>query len=98
MDNPIAISGSGSEVAGGLAGSTYTWLVNLDQVYVCENGASVQTGFPNGLFNKLAEGAEFGRCEHQGGTTPLPAPVQSTESFETGPSGAAPLVQFERPD
>jgi len=64
MDNPISISASGTEVVGGLAGATYTWLVNLDQVYVCENGVSVQTGFPNGLFEKLAEGAEFGRCEH----------------------------------
>ncbi len=63
MDNPISMSASGSEVVGGLAGATYAWHVNIDQVYVCENGVSVQTGFPNGLFDKLAAGAEFGRCE-----------------------------------
>lgn len=64
FDNPISISGSGTEMVGGIAGATYSWHVNLDQVYVCEDGVSVQTGFPNGLFDKLAEGAEFGRCEH----------------------------------
>ena len=50
--------------ARGIVGATYSWHINMDQVYVCENGVSVQTGFPNGLFDKLAEGAEFGRCEH----------------------------------
>jgi hypothetical protein len=64
FDNPISISASGSEVVGGIAGATFAWHVNIDQVYVCENGESVQTGFPNGLFDKLAAGAEFGRCEH----------------------------------
>jgi len=36
----------------------------MDQVYVCENGVSVQTGFPNGLRDKIKAGAKFGRCEH----------------------------------
>ena len=62
LDNPISISASGSEVVGGIAGATYAWHINIDQVYVCEDGVSVQTGFPNGLFEKLAEGATFGRC------------------------------------
>jgi hypothetical protein len=64
MDNPISISASGSEIVGGLAGSTFTWLVNIDQIYVCQNGRSIQTGFPNGMFAKLGQGALFGRCEH----------------------------------
>ena len=64
FNNPIAISASGSEVVGGIAGASFSWFVSIDQVFVCEDGRSVQTGFPNGLFDKLAEGAEFGRCEH----------------------------------
>ena len=63
MDNPIAISASGREMVGGLAGATTSWLVNMDQVYVCQDGQSIQTGFPNGLRAKIAEGARFGRCE-----------------------------------
>ena len=63
MDNPIAISASGKEMVGGLFGATTSWLVNMEQVYVCEDGESIQTGFPNGLRAKIAAGAEFGRCE-----------------------------------
>jgi len=91
MDNPISISASGSEIVGGLAGATYSWHVNIDQVYVCENGVSVQTGFPNGLFDKLAAGAEFGRCEHIGYDPGAPvAPEGKTVSTSIGtgsPSG-----------
>ena len=63
MDNPISISASGKEMVGGLAGAQTSWLVNMDQVYVCQDGQSVQTGFPNGLRAKIADGALFGRCE-----------------------------------
>jgi hypothetical protein len=64
FDNPIAISASGTEVVGGIAGAAFSWWVNIDQVFVCESGVSVQTGFPGGLREKLAQGAAFGRCEH----------------------------------
>lgn len=64
FDNPISMSASGSEVVGGIAGATFSWHVNIDQVYVCHEGESIQTGFPNGMFDMLAQGAEFGRCEH----------------------------------
>jgi hypothetical protein len=64
FSNPISISGTGREVVGGMAGTAFSWLVNADQVFVCENGKSVQTGFPNGLRAKIAAGARFGRCEH----------------------------------
>ncbi len=63
MNNPISIDGSGSKMVGGLAGSTFSWHVDMQQVYVCDNGESVQVGFPNGLRNAMAEGAGFGRCE-----------------------------------
>lgn len=64
FDNPLAISASGTEVVGGIAGTSFSWWVNIDQVFVCEGGVSVQTGFPNGLREKMAAGAQFGRCEH----------------------------------
>ena len=59
FDNPISISASGREVVGGIAGASFSWHVDIDQVFVCENGQSVQTGFPNGLRDKIAEGAQF---------------------------------------
>lgn len=64
-DNPLAISASGSEIVGGIAGLQFSWMIKADQVYVCQNGQSVLTGFPNGLKAKVAAGAKFGRCEFQ---------------------------------
>ena len=63
MDNPTSIDGSGSKMVGGLAGASFSWHVEMQHVYVCNNGTSVQVGFPNGLRDAIAEGAEFGRCE-----------------------------------
>lgn len=63
FDNPLAVSASGSEIVGGIAGAQFSWMIEADQVYVCENGKSVLTGFPGGLRAKVAAGAEFGRCE-----------------------------------
>ena len=62
-NNPLAVSASGSEIVGGIAGAQFSWMIEADQVYVCENGQSVLTGFPGGLRAKVAAGAEFGRCE-----------------------------------
>jgi hypothetical protein len=63
MDNPISITANGSKMVGGLAGVSAAWHVDMSQVYVCKDGTSVQTGFPNGMRNMIEEGAEFGRCE-----------------------------------
>ena len=63
MDNPFALDGNGSTMMGGVAGITFSWLVEMDQVFVCANGKSRQVGFPNGLRNAVSQGAEFGRCE-----------------------------------
>jgi len=64
FDNPITISASGTEIAGGIAGAQFSWLIEADQVYVCHKGKSILTGFPGGLRSMLDKGAEFGRCEH----------------------------------
>jgi len=64
FSNPISISGTGREVVGGIVGASFSWIVNMSQVFVCERGNSIQTGFPNGLRTKMAAGARFGRCEH----------------------------------
>ncbi len=63
FNNPVALSANGTEMAGGVAGMSFSWIIDMDQVYVCDGGKSVLTGFPGGLRAKLAEGAEFGRCE-----------------------------------
>jgi hypothetical protein len=64
FSNPISISGTGREVVGGRVGASFSWIVNMSQVFVCERGNSIQTGFPNGLRAKIAAGAKLGRCEH----------------------------------
>ena len=63
FNNPVALSANGTELAGGITGASFSWLVDMEQVYVCDGGVSVLTGFPGGLREKLAEGASFGRCE-----------------------------------
>jgi hypothetical protein len=42
-----SINGAGTEMVGGLLGVMTTWYVDMKQVFVCQNGNSVQTGFPN---------------------------------------------------
>ncbi len=64
FDNPISISASGREIVGGLAGAVMAWHIDIDQIFVCEDGRDVQVGFPNGLISKLKKGAAFGRCAH----------------------------------
>ncbi|QYJ73682.1 hypothetical protein [Shewanella sp. FJAT-52076] len=64
MNNPLSISASGSKMVGGIAGAMISYHVDMTEVYVCENGSSIKTGFPNGLINKVKSGAQFGRCEH----------------------------------
>ncbi|MFV8781297.1 hypothetical protein ACNKU7_02635 [Microbulbifer sp. SA54] len=61
MSNPIALSGSGSQILGVSGGQS--WHMDLSQVYVCENSESVLAGFPGGLREAVANGAEIGRCE-----------------------------------
>jgi hypothetical protein len=64
FSSPISISGTGREVVGGSVGASFSWLVDMSQVFVCERGNSVQTGFPNGLRAKIAAGTRVGRGEH----------------------------------
>jgi len=64
FSNPISISGTGREVVGGMVGVAFSWLVDIDQVYVCVRGRSMKTQFPDGLRAWTALGAKFGRCEH----------------------------------
>jgi hypothetical protein len=66
MQNPGSINGAGNEMVGGLLGVMSTWYVDMKQVFVCQNGSSVQVGFPNGFVAKIQSGAKMGRCEHQG--------------------------------
>jgi hypothetical protein len=63
MDNPISIDATGDTMVGGLAGAMMSWHVDMNEVYVCRNGKSVKTSFPEGLRAQLGQGAEFGRCE-----------------------------------
>lgn len=63
LDNPLSISASGTEMIGGIAGSQFSWYIDIDQVYVCNGGVTQQTGFPGGLREAVAAGAEVGRCE-----------------------------------
>ncbi|MEO2268126.1 hypothetical protein V1358_12490 [Pseudoalteromonas sp. YIC-656] len=62
MSNPIALSGDGSKMLGVAGGMS--WYMDMSQVYVCDNGDSVLTGFPGGLRESVANGAQMGRCEY----------------------------------
>ena len=57
-----AISAKGNKVAG-VAGGQLSWIIDIDQVYVCVDGVSELTGFPNGARESVAAGAALGRCE-----------------------------------
>ncbi|QYJ79704.1 hypothetical protein [Shewanella acanthi] len=61
MSNPIALSGNGNKMIGVAGGMS--WYMDMSQVYVCDNGSSVLTGFPGGLREAVANGAQIGRCE-----------------------------------
>ncbi|MBS0558061.1 MAG: matrixin family metalloprotease [Proteobacteria bacterium] len=63
IDSPFAISGDSDTIIGGIAGLEFSWLIDLHQVYVCKNGASIATTFPDGLRTEVANGAQFGRCD-----------------------------------
>jgi hypothetical protein len=63
MDNPISIDGKGNKLVGGLAGAQVSWYVDMTKVFVCKDGRSVQTPFPEGMVKHLENGAAFGRCE-----------------------------------
>ncbi|WP_193161664.1 matrixin family metalloprotease [Microbulbifer hainanensis] len=63
LDNPLSVNASGSEMIGGLAGVSYSWYIDMEQVYVCKGGASKMVAFPGGMRAAVANGAEVGRCE-----------------------------------
>ncbi len=56
-------AGTGDTLVGGLAGATMSWHVDMNEVFVCRNGKSVKTSFPEGLIAQIGQGAELGRCE-----------------------------------
>ncbi len=62
MDNPLSVDGDGNKLVGGLAGAQMSWYVDMSEVFVCEDGKDVSTTFPDGLVNKVQNGAEIGRC------------------------------------
>jgi hypothetical protein len=64
IDNPLAISGVGDTIMGGLAGASYTWKIDLHEVFACKNGESIRTTFPDGLRAEVINGADVGRCEY----------------------------------
>ncbi|MCB1569056.1 MAG: hypothetical protein KDI69_09625 [Xanthomonadales bacterium] len=63
IDTPMGNSGDGDTIMGGLAGVQFSWLIDLEQVFVCKNNVFTVTTFPDGLRNEIAGGALFGRCE-----------------------------------
>jgi Matrixin len=64
LDNPMSISAAGTEMIGGIVGAPVTWHVDMHQVFVCQNGRSMQVGFPEAAVQKVKAGAKMGRCEH----------------------------------
>ncbi|HEY1090718.1 MAG TPA: hypothetical protein VGE47_06490 [Burkholderiaceae bacterium] len=65
MDNPLAVSGNGKAIVGGLTGVSMTWYVDLKKAFVCQAGKSVEKDFPAGFATAVKNGALIGRCENQ---------------------------------
>jgi hypothetical protein len=64
LDNPIAISGNGAELVGGIPGISFTWYVDMKQAFVCDDdGRSKAVRFPEEYIEEVREGARPGRCE-----------------------------------
>ncbi|HQR12389.1 MAG TPA: hypothetical protein PLW68_13775 [Casimicrobiaceae bacterium] len=65
LDGPGSINGRGTEMVGGIPGYPMTWYVDMKKAFVCRNGRSVETAFPEGFVELVRSGARMGRCEHQ---------------------------------
>jgi hypothetical protein len=61
---PLAIAGDGKTLVGWGAGERdyVSFVVTLDQVWVCERNRSTLVGFPGAMLSHLARGAELGLC------------------------------------
>jgi hypothetical protein len=65
MDSAASLNGRGTEMIGGVAGMAMTWYVDMKKAFVCKNGKSLETNFPEGFVDNVKSGALMGRCEHQ---------------------------------
>jgi hypothetical protein len=65
MDSAASLNGRGTEMIGGVAGMAMTWYVDMQKAFVCKNGKSLETNFPEGFVDSIKRGAVMGRCEHQ---------------------------------
>ena len=64
FQQPLALSGSGRELVGQPApGVSLSFFVEMQQVFVCHRGLSLQVGFPGPMLNRVRQGAQIGRCE-----------------------------------
>jgi hypothetical protein len=61
---PLAVAGDGKTLVGWGAGERdyVSFVVTLDQVWVCERNRSTLVGFPGAMLSHLARGAELGLC------------------------------------
>ncbi|OYU25690.1 MAG: hypothetical protein CFE41_20055 [Burkholderiales bacterium PBB2] len=63
LENPIALSGKGQVLMGGMTGVQATWRIDLSTAYVCRAGQSLPTRFPDEFRDQVKAGARMGRCE-----------------------------------
>ena len=58
------VSRNGRHMVGWTAVDGYfaSWKLSLDQLWVCRNGRSQKVGYPDGVADQLAKGAELGLC------------------------------------
>lgn len=64
LDNAASINARGTEMVGGVPGLPMTWYVDLHKAFVCRNGKSLETNFPEEFVAQVRGGARMGRCEH----------------------------------
>jgi hypothetical protein len=61
---PLAVGADGKTIVGWGAGETnyMSFVLTLDQVWVCRGGRSMLVGFPGAMLAQIAKGAEPGLC------------------------------------
>ena len=61
---PLAVAGDGKTIVGWGAGETdyMSFVLRLDQVWVCKGNRSMLVGFPGAMLSQIAGGAEPGLC------------------------------------
>jgi len=64
VDNPYTLTAKGDKMLIGIAGTSFTGMLDLSSVFVCDSGKEKKVDFPSQFARELNNGAQSGRCEY----------------------------------